>query len=48
MLILSRVKSWSKLKAWGLKILKKHGKKKAGNHFTSDVGHESILPSRRA
>jgi len=29
MLILSRVKSWSKLKAWGLKILKKHGKKKA-------------------
>jgi len=27
--ILTRTKSWSKLKAWGLRIQKKHGLKKA-------------------
>jgi len=27
--ILTRTKSWSKLKAWGLRLMKKHGLKKA-------------------
>lgn len=28
--VLTRTKKWSKLKAWGLKIMRKHGMKKAG------------------